>query len=102
MLTRRNVLIAAAAFTNGAAASVSKTDGDRIRIQSALLADIEAKLVGVPMEVIGSTLAVLTAKYFAGINPDIRGRLLTGFHEMVLKTIPAMEREIRAPWAPGN
>jgi hypothetical protein len=54
------------------------------------------------MDAIGSTLAILTAKYFAGISPDIRAKLLTGFNEMVLKTIPTMEREIKAPWAPAD
>jgi len=54
------------------------------------------------MEVIGSTLAVLTAKYLAGISPEIRGDLRTGFDAMVLTMIPTMEREIKAPWATGD
>jgi hypothetical protein len=99
MLTRRNLVAGLAALSTPAAALPAITNEDRLAIESALLARIEPLFAGVPMEVVESTLAHLTAKFFAGISPAVRTEILTGFEDAVLKLIPSMEQEIGAPWA---
>src|SRR5689334_7893534 len=100
MLSRRNVIaVAAAVAASPAGALPAITDKGRLDLQAALLAQIEPQLAGVPMEVVMSVLAHLTAKFFAGISPTIRPDILTGFEIAVLDLIPIKEQQIGAPWA---